>query len=87
MNLADIFEDVIASSKPIDLNKKYYNSYLKDKWGSSFQKLKWYDDDSFYLECYDKDGKDIGKVRVGLQITPGALAEANPVGSGRTEPN
>ena len=29
----------------------------------------------------------IGKVRLGLNITPGALAIANKVGSGRSEPN
>lgn len=29
----------------------------------------------------------IGKVRIGLNITPGELAKANPVGHGRTEPN
>ena len=46
-----------------------------------------YDEDSFYVDCLDKEGVSIGKVRLGLSITPMSMAGANPVGHGRTEPN
>ena len=71
----------------MNFTKKYYNSYLKEKWGASVDTLKFYDDDSFYVKCYDKTGKMTGQVRIGLNITPGTLSKANPVGQGRTEPN
>jgi hypothetical protein len=29
--LKPVFEDVIATQKPIEITKKYYNTYLKDQ--------------------------------------------------------
>jgi hypothetical protein len=45
------------------------------------------DDDSFFIDTFDKDGKFAGKVRIGINITPGEMASKNPVGTGRSEPN
>ena len=69
----------------MNLNKKYYNSYLKQKLGD--YKLEFYDEDSFYVRTTDRDGKYAGKVRISVNITPGEHAKSNPVGHGRTEPN
>jgi hypothetical protein len=46
-----------------------------------------YDDDSFFIDTVDKDGKSAGKVRISLAVYPGEMAKANPVGLGRSEPN
>ena len=49
--------------------------------------IEFYDEDSFFINTFDKDGKPSGKVRIGVNITPGELAKSNPVGLGRSEPN
>ena len=51
-------------------------------------KIKFYDEDSFYIETKGKeDGKSGGLIRIGINISPGDMATKNPVGSGRSEPN
>lgn len=85
-----LFEDAIATQKPIHLNKKYYNTYLKEqlkKIGRENLITEFYDEDSFYIDTVNKDGKSAGKVRVGLAVYPGEMAKSNPVGLGRSEPN
>jgi hypothetical protein len=85
-----LFEDAIATQKPINLNKKYYNTHLKaqlDKIGKVKLITEFYDEDSFFVDTVDKDGKSAGKVRIGLSVYPGEMAKSNPVGLGRTEPN
>jgi hypothetical protein len=56
MNLKLPIEDCADSMKTINLNKSYYNSYLKHHMGN--QTLDFYDDDSFWLDCNrkEKDG-------------------------------
>ena len=39
-----------------------------------------YDEDSFFVDTFDKDGKSAGKVRLGLSVYPGDMAKASPVG-------
>jgi hypothetical protein len=85
-----LFEDAIATQKPINLNKKYYNQHLKsqlDKIGKGKVITEFYDEDSFFVDTVDKDGKSAGKIRIGLSVHPGEMAKSNPVGQGRTEPN
>ncbi len=50
-------------------------------------KINFENDDSFQIETYNSEGKSTGRVRLGLNITPGDMAKANPVGCGRSEPN
>jgi hypothetical protein len=45
------------------------------------------DDDTFFLDTFDSEGKSAGWVRIGLGIFPSEMATANPVGGGRSEPN
>lgn len=88
--LQHLFIDAIATQKPINLNKKYYNTHLKaqlDKIGKGKVITEFYDEDSFYIDTVDKDGNSAGKVRLGLAVYPGAMATSNPVGGGRSEPN
>ena len=49
--------------------------------------MKFYDEDSFYVDTFDKDGKFVGKVRLTIHVVPIDLAEKNAVGTGRSEPN
>lgn len=34
-------------------------------------KLDFYNDDSFYVNTLDKDGKKVGKVRISVTVVPG----------------
>ena len=34
-------------------------------------KFDFYDDDSFYVDTLDKDGKNVGKVRISVSVVPG----------------
>ena len=43
-----MFEDVMTTQKPINLTKKYFNGYLKEKIGPNY-KIEFYDEDSFYV--------------------------------------
>ena len=89
LELKALFEDVLESGKQMNLNKKYYDSYLKDHIGET--KIKFEDEDSFWIPCkgFDKDGKHVeqGKVRVSLTILPKEEAEKQKVGDARSEPN
>lgn len=49
--------------------------------------MKFQDDESFFLTTYGTDGKPIGSVRIGISVIPGIMANANPVGKGRSDPN
>ena len=73
------------------MNEKYYTSYLKEQLEkaklSSKIGVEFYDQESFYVTTYNAQGGVCGKVRIALNITPGEMAKANPVGGGRTEPN
>ena len=69
----------------ISLSQKYYNGYLKTKHPNL--KLKFYDEDSFYIDTVDKDGKFAGRVRLTIHVVPKEMADKNKVGPGRSEPN
>ncbi len=48
---------------------------------------KFEEDDTFFVDTFDKDGKSAGLIRIGLAVFPGEMAKSNPVGGGRSEPN
>ncbi len=58
-----------------------------EKIGKGSVITEFYDEDSFFVDTVSKDGKSAGKIRIGISVHPGEMAIANPVGSGRTEPN
>ena len=84
-----LFEDAVDTGKPIELSKKYWDTYLQEMMPS--QELAWKDDKSFWLKTMGqgKDGKIeyTGSVRMSFAIYPVGLAHANPVGAARSEPN
>lgn len=90
-SLKYLFEDAIATQKPMFLNKKYYDNFLKEKFEKIGEKTKLEflkdDDDCFFVDTFDSTGKYVGKVRISVSIMPGEMAIANPVGGGRSEPN
>lgn len=84
-SLKELFEDAILTKKPMSLTKKYYDSYLKAKLGKYI--LEFHDEDSFFVNTVDRNGKSVGKLRIAINVTPDEHAKSNPVGHGRTEPN
>mmetsp|Transcript_3302 Transcript_3302/g.2755 ORF Transcript_3302/g.2755 Transcript_3302/m.2755 type:complete len:165 (+) Transcript_3302:253-747(+) len=85
LNLALPIEDATMTKKAIEVNKKYYNSFLKDYMGD--KELVFADDDSFWVEMKDKDGEINGKMRIQIAIVPKGLHELNPNTEARTDPN
>jgi len=89
LDLADVFKDAIDTKKAINLNKKYWDSYLRTKMPGV--KLQFEDDESFWVDCMGVGKKgDLernGSVRISVGVYPKEMAVANPVGTGRSEPN
>lgn len=91
--LQDAFNDCIATQKPINVNKKYYDAYWKgqlEKQGKDKKVIHEFhkdDPETFWVATYDKDGGFAGYVRIGISIFPGEMSKSNPVGIGRSEPN
>jgi len=56
LDLKPLFTDVIETEKSFSLNKKYYESYLKDVMPKDVP-LKFEDEDSFWVPCKGKDEK------------------------------
>ena len=89
LNLRDLMTDTAESGKIMNLNKKYYESFLKQH---LTLKLDFYDDISFWLPARTRDsqtGKIIerGQVRVSIDCLPQNVADTNPVGKARDAPN
>ena len=89
--LKQIIEDCQLTKKPLTLNEAYYNDVLKPQ---KFQPLEFDDDNPsrFWLKLRAKDaktGKEVvnGKVKIQVDVFPIALAEKNPVGKARDNPN
>ena len=84
LDLTPLLDDCILTSKPISLTKSYYHSYLQSH---LLTPLTFPDPDYFYLQTQTATGLYGGKVRIGLTVLPKELADSNPVGLGRTDPN
>lgn len=70
IDLKQAIEDCKLSGRPLGINKKYYNDYLKDTCKFTFK-----DDNSFYVEIMGMDAKKgtrvvTGKVRIQIDILP-----------------
>ena len=85
LNLALPLEDCTMTDKQITLNKKYYESFLKDYMNDG--ELEYYDQDSFWIKMKDKQGHPNGEMRIEITILPKDKAESYQNGEGRTEPN
>ena len=77
--------DCTETDQQINVNKKYYDGFLKNHMGDAT--LDFADETSFWLEMKDKNGEYNGKVKVQVDIFPVEKAQANAVGGGRSEPN
>ena len=67
INLKDAIMDASYTKKPVNITKKYYNSYLKSTKALKDVKVEWKDEGSFWLPVKGlKDGKmsDVGKIRI-----------------------
>jgi hypothetical protein len=92
MQLENIIEDCSLIKAPLQINKKYYEKFMKER---DNLKLQWKDDDCFWLDLKAKEKddngnvKDVkhGRVRVQMEIVPAEHASKNPVGAARNSPN
>ena len=88
IDLKPLFEDALVMKNTISLSKKYYDSFLSSRSTDLKEKhIKFYDEDSFYIDTLDADGKFAGRVRLTIHVVPKELANKNAVGQGRSEPN
>jgi len=91
INIKLALEDAALAKRPVSINKKYYNSYLKAELAKNGDKMNFKDDDSFWVDMISKDdnGKieNTGKVRIRVDIYPVDHAAMNKVGEARNEPN
>jgi hypothetical protein len=74
LDLKYLFNDVIDANGTFSVNKSYYNSFLKEKWGEDL-KITFEDEDSFWLPITGKDPKTSemkinGYLRVSLTVMP-----------------
>ena len=89
INLKQAFQDVDLTKRPLQINKKYYEKYMRKDGDKPLEFEQ--EEDSFWLPMLskDKDGKieDNGHVRIRIDITTMEHAEKNKIGSAREEPN
>jgi hypothetical protein len=85
LDLTQLLQQVRDTQQPIQLTEKYYQKVLKEKMkGPKLEFMK--EDNTFWVTTKGKKGEDI-KLRLDIRIFPGSIAEKNPVGDGRNEPN
>lgn len=88
LDLKQPFEDVSLTKRPLQVNKKYFNDYMR-KPGE--KDMEWHDEESFWLPLTAKNDQNVlennGYVRVRVDIVPAEYAAKNPVGSAREDPN
>ena len=72
IDIFPLLEDASLAKRPVNLNKKYYTSYLEKEKG---YKLEWKDETSFWLELKDSEGKKAGKIRITIDLFPAKDAE------------
>lgn len=89
INLKQIFDDVELTKRPLLLNKKYYEDYMRK---DGDKPMEWDEDgESFWMPMKQKNDKGVlennGYVRVRIDLTTADWAKANKIGSGRDDPN
>ncbi len=91
IDLKYLFEDVVETHRQFSFSKKYYEGYLKEKMGAGCPTYKFQDEDSFWVPVSkaDENGvmKEMGQVRISLDVVPQDLAEQSKVGDARSDPN
>ena len=85
LNLALPIEDASMTNKTILLNKKYYETFLREYMKEL--ELEYEDEDSFWIDMKDKNGELNGKIRIQIDIVPKEQADSYPNGEGRSDPN
>lgn len=90
LDLRQAFEDAELTRRPLRIDKKYYEKYIKKP--DEKKGWKWNENgDSFWLPMMgkDEDGKmvDNGQAEFQIDITTLEFAEKNKVGSAREDPN
>jgi len=89
INLKQAFEDVELTKRPLRVDKKYHDQYMR-KQGD--KPIEWDEDgESFWMPMNQKNDKGVlennGYVRIRIDITSMAYAEKNKIGSAREDPN
>ena len=94
MNIREAVEDASLTKRPVNITKKYFDSYLMKEHEKKYKafKIKFEDANTFWIDTFklnDKTGKKeyTGKVRLQIDVLPKDYAEKNKVGEARQEPN
>jgi hypothetical protein len=90
IDLKQAFVDCGLTKRPLVINKKYFNEYMKKEEQKDFEWKE--DDESFWLPMLSKNDttgemENNGDVSVRIDIIPKEYADKNKVGSARQDPN
>jgi hypothetical protein len=89
IDLRKPFEDAELTKRPLRVDKKYHDEYMRQKGDAPLEWDK--DGSSFWMPMNQKNKDNVmennGFVRIRIDITTAACAEKNKVGSARDDPN
>lgn len=85
LNLALLVQDATTVNRGFSLNRKYYDTFLKEFMGDG--ELDFEDESTFWIDMKDRKGVVNGKVKLQIDILPKEQAEAYANAVGRAEPN
>jgi hypothetical protein len=91
IDLKPLLDDASLTKSCVSLNRKYYDSYLKEKF-PNYTNLNFDSDgQSFWVNLVNKNGKGElevnGRLRIQIDVLPKVEAEKNKVGEAQSEPN
>lgn len=94
INIKEAVEDSSHTKQPVNITKKYYDSYLIKEHAAKYKafNMKFQDANTFWIDTHkldEKTGKKkfTGKVRLQIDVLPKEYADKNKVGEARQEPN
>lgn len=94
LDFAPMFEDLRLTNKTQVFCKTYWNSYLKEELEKrgveNTNDIKFEDEENFWVPVrreVEGNMKKAGKIMCSFRIYPKAVADKNPQGKGRNEPN
>lgn len=91
IDLKPLLDDASLSGRSVSLNRKYYDSYIKEKFPNYTNLTFDSDGQSFWVNLVNKNEKGEleinGRLRIQIDVLPKIEAEKNKVGEAQSEPN
>ena len=91
IDLKPLLDDASLTKMCVSLNRKYFDSYLKDKFPNYTNLTFDNDGQSFWVNLLNKNEKGEleinGRLRIQIDVLPKVEAEKNKVGEAQSEPN